>query len=95
MNGFGLVQLIARSESPSLVDRIMQRWPDATARMLLRRAERVSEPGSLLLTAHSRVFAAFDDAWEPELARRTGRSIARRTDDTIAPFAAFAQAVPS
>lgn len=95
MNGFGLVQLVARLEGPSLVDRIMQRWSDATARMLLRRAEQVDEPGSILLTAHSRVRAAFHGGWEDELARRTGRTIVWRTDDTIAPFAAFAQAVAS
>lgn len=95
MNGFGLVQLVARVEGPSLVDRIMQRRPDATARFLLRRAERVSEPGKLLLTAHPRVRGAFSSEWEPELARRTGRAIEWRTDDALAPFAAFAQAVPS
>lgn len=95
MNGFGLVHLVARLEGPSLLDRIMQRWPDATARLLLRRAERVNEPGKLLLSGHSRVRAAFHPEWESELVRRTGRSVVWRTDDTIAPFAAFAQAVAS
>lgn len=93
MNGFGLVQLVAKLEGPSLVDRVMQRWSDATARLLLRRAERVNEPGSILLIAHSRVRAAFHGGWEDELARRTGRAIVWQTDDTIAPFGAFAQAV--
>lgn len=95
MNGFGLVQLVARLEGPSLVDRIMQRWPVATARLLLRRAERVNEPGKLLLTGHSRIRAAFHPEWEPELVRRTGRAVVWQTDDTIAAFAAFAQAVAS
>ncbi|QGN53247.1 ribonuclease E/G [Novosphingobium sp. Gsoil 351] len=95
MNGFGLVHLVARLEGPSLIDRIMRRWPDATARLLLRRAERVSEPGKLMLIGPSRVRAAFHPEWEAELVRRTGRSVVWRTDDTLAPYAAFAQAVPS
>lgn len=93
MNGFGLVHLVARLEGPSLIDRIMRRWPDATARLLLRQAERVSKPGKLVLTAHSRVRAAFHPEWEPELVRRTGRQVEWRIDDTIAPFAAFTQAI--
>lgn len=93
MNGFGLVQLVARLERPSLLD-CMMRWPDAAVRLLLRRAEQVTEPGSLLLTAHPRIKAAMWSEWESELARRTGRLIAWKLDETLAPNAAFAQAVP-
>lgn len=93
MNGFGLVQLVARRERASLLE-LLRRWPDAAARMLLRRAERVAEPGTLLLTANSRVKAAFWSDWEIELARRTGREIAWRIDDELAWSAGFAQAVP-
>lgn len=92
MNGFGLVQLVARRERASLLE-LVRRWPDAAARMLLRRAERVTEPGTLLLTANSRVKAAFWGDWESELARRTGRTIAWRIDDALAYNASFAQAV--
>lgn len=92
INGFGLVQLVARRERASLLE-LLRRRPDASARLLLRRAEGVTEPGKLLLTAHSRVKAAFHRDWESQLARRTGREIAWRVDDDLAWHAVFAQAV--
>lgn len=92
MNGFGLVQLVLRREGPSLIDRL-RGWPEAAARLLLRRAERVADPGPLLLTAPARVRASMQDAWLDQLARRTGREIRWQIDDGLAPWGCFAQSV--
>lgn len=93
MNGFGLVQLVSRRVRPSLPE-MLRRWPDAAARLLLRRAERVSGAGAIELHANARIKAAFASEWEPELARRTGRQIKWRIDDALAWHACFAQSVP-
>lgn len=93
MNGFGLVHLVARLERPSILHRFALSPVQAAARLLLRRAELVAEPGVLLLTASPAVRAAISAAWEAELVRRTGRTIRWNEVEGLAPQAAFAQAV--
>lgn len=95
MNGFGFIHLVARLERPSLVARFARHRSAAAARMLLRQAERVSEPGVVLLCAHPAVLDAIRPEWEAELARRTGRTVRRKPDPALALAGGFAQAIAS
>jgi hypothetical protein len=94
MNGFGLVQIVARLERPSLFHRARQSRTALLARQLLRRAEAVSEPGALLLTVHPALEARLTPERLAELARRTGREVRLATEPKLALEGAFAQAVP-
>lgn len=94
MNGFGFVQLVARLERPSILHRLTRSRVAAAARLLLRSAEGVSDPGAILLTVHPALKPNLKTEWLEELARRTGRETRVETSPTLALEAGFAQAVP-
>lgn len=94
MNGFGFVQIVTRLRRPSLLRLIGQSRAAAAARILLRRAEMVSDPGAILLTIHPALSAQLKPEWLAELARRTGREVRISRDPGLALNGAFAQAVP-
>lgn len=92
MNGFGFVQIVARLERPSILQRVLSDRAGAAARLLLRRAEGVSEPGVLLLACHPAVAAKLDEDWLAELGRRSGRTISVKPDPALAIEGSYAQA---
>lgn len=94
MNGFGLVQIVARMEGPSLLHRMATSRVGAAARTALRRAELVEGPGATLLTIHPALKAKLHPDWLAELERRTARPLHLETDPTLAIEAATAQIVP-
>jgi hypothetical protein len=95
MNGFGFVQLVARLERPSILSMVRQSPAVSGALLLLRQAEAVDEPGTLLMKAHPSVIAAVEPTWRDELARRTGRVVRWQADAGLALLGGFAQALAS
>ncbi|MET1756534.1 ribonuclease [Novosphingobium sp. RD2P27] len=95
MNGFGFVQLVARLERPSILSTVQQDPARTGALLLLRRAEDVSAPGSLLLVGHPQVISAISPPLRDELITRTGRSVSFKADPGLALLGGFAQALTS
>lgn len=95
MNGFGFVQIVSRLERPSLLNLIGTHRASAKARALLRDAERIDEPGDILLSCVSWVAKAMTKDWLADLSRRTGRQVRLRIDPDKADIeSCFVQAVP-
>ena len=96
MNGFGLVQLVARLERPSLLHRLHMHRAGAAARMLLRRGELAEGAGPrLLLRAHPAVADRLRPEWLAELARRSGRKVEVERDGALALEGGHAQILAS
>lgn len=92
MNGFGLVQLVARAEGPSLLHRFATSRVGMCARYALRQAERAEGTGrTLLLTVHPALKAKLREEWLTELARRMGRAVRLETSPALALEAPSAQ----
>lgn len=94
MNGFGLVQLVARLDGPSLLHRFATSRVGMCARHALRTAELAQGHGRvLLLTIHPAVRAKLREEWLSELARRTGREVRIETNPALALEAPSAQII--
>lgn len=93
INGFGLVQLVARLERPSLLHLAAWQRPAFVWRRLLRRAERLAGAGAVELALHPSLERAIEPEHLAELERRTGVSVTVRKVATLAPEAPQAQRV--
>lgn len=93
MNGFGLVQLVARLERPSLLHLASWQRAGLVWRRLLRRAEGLEGPGSIQLAISPRLEPAIPPAHIAELERRSGKRVEVNTVATLALDAPHAQLV--
>ena len=94
MNGFGFVQLVARLEGPSFLDRFATSRTGLCARYALRVGERAQGTGAaLLLRVHPALKAKLKPQWIEELTRRTGKQVRIETDPSLALEAPQAQIV--
>lgn len=88
VNGFGFLQVIRRRRRESLPERLRADPVGASARALLRRAERHKGVGTRLLIASRQVVARLEQipAWIDELARRTGAPVRLQADPGYTTF---------
>ena len=94
MNGFGLVQLVARLGGPSLLHRFHTARTGMCARYALRQAELAQGTGrTLLLAVHPALKAKLKPEWLAELARRTGRDVRIEANPALALEAPSAQII--
>lgn len=86
INGFGLMQVVARKTGPSVLE-VMQAEKVLSATLaLLRQAERTQETGAMRLDVHPAVAAKLSDRpdWLDSLAKRTGRTVSVEAKGDIA-----------
>lgn len=93
MNGFGLVQIVARLDRPSLLHRATWQRAGLVWRDLLRRAERLDGAGAIELVMHPWLERAVGADHLAQLERRTGRRISLRMDPDLARDAPHAQSI--
>jgi hypothetical protein len=93
MNGFGLVQLVARLERPSLLQLAAWQRSRLVWRRLLRRAEMLPGAGLIELTVHPALECAIEPGHLAELERRCGARVELRSLPTVALDAPHAQRI--
>ena len=93
MNGFGLVQIVARLERASILQRAAWQRPALVWRRLLRRAEGLAGAGTLELSIHSSFERIIEPAHLSALERRTGRNVRVRKVANLLADAPHAQLV--
>lgn len=93
MNGFGLVQIVARLERPSLLHLASRHRAELVWRRLMRRAEGLDGAGHIELAIHPGVERAVDTEHLAALERRSGRRVELRTTAALALEAPHAQLV--
>lgn len=93
MNGFGLVQLVARLEGPSLLHLATWQRKGVVWRRLMRRAEALGGAGAIELMINPSLEAVAQPDHLAELERRTGTSVRVRKVSTIVLEAPQAQRV--
>ena len=93
MNGFGLVQIVARLERPSLLHLAAWQRPGMIWRRLLRRAEALDGAGPIELAIHPSLERTIESDHLAELERRMGSGVRVRKVAALAPEAPQAQRV--
>lgn len=93
MNGFGLVQIVARLERPSLLHLAAWQRSALVWRRLLRRAEGLEGAGAIELAFNPALEPAIEPAHLAALERRSGRGVRLRRQAELLPDGPHAQLV--
>jgi hypothetical protein len=89
VNGFGFLQVVRRRERPSIPELLRAEPATASARALLRKAERHRGAGTRTLDAAPGVIVALEQnpEWLKELEQRTGAIVALRPEPSLSIWA--------